>query len=161
MKADYLISEDDYVAAMQLHAGRSPWLLLAIIGGTLAIMLVSTQRFPLTFWTAGICLILMVGMLASRHVVVPEFRRRQYRASEMQERRFSVELLDDGIRFIFPGGERQVPWSAISRWRENRRCVLVYLSPDIFQVVPKSVVEKGFDIKALTGALIRNVGSAT
>ena len=160
MKAAFRIAEADYVRAMKLYA-KPTWRLIAPISAILLMVIAVIASAPsgdrefLIF-----CLVaLVIWIVVVYGVVSPVRARFHYRRYKAMHDEFTVELVEDGVRYTSPNGEATVPWNNILKWRQNENYILIYLSPRLFHIVPKSIVADGFDIPALINQLTRHVGN--
>ena len=96
--------------------------------------------------------------LVGRYIVSPILARRHYRKYKSIQEEFTVELVDDGVRFTSPNADGKITWDKIHKWRQNEDFVLIYPMPRIFHMIPKSVAAQGFDLQALTDGLQHHVG---
>ena len=92
-------------------------------------------------------------------VYVPWRARRVYARYPLAKiaRRFS--LREDGLQMRNERGDITMLWSDFTRWRANRRTILLYTSPGgAFMLVPARLAERGFPIEGLKAALRRELG---
>jgi YcxB-like protein len=159
VKATFRISEEDYVDAMDLFAKLT--LRMAVIFPISALGLVLVALFGSPIFRSGAIGGLVGGLavtLIARYIVSPRLARRHYRNYKAIQEEFSLELLEDGIRYVSPNAEGKTIWSQVHKWRQNDKYVLIYLMPRLFQIVPKSIAAQGFDCQALTNRLLQHVG---
>jgi hypothetical protein len=157
MIARFRISEDDYAAAMKLFVrlARTRRVLLIAIVAVLALGALLGGR---TLWPVVLVGFVGVGIIVMPIALAPTVARRHYRQYKGMQEAFGAELLDHGLRIESLHGEGTIVWENILQWRQNDRFVLVYVMPRLFHVLPKSVVEQGFDMPALIERLGRQVG---
>lgn len=159
MKANYRISEDDYVNAMRLFVKLSPHVCAIYSVSTLALVLLSLYGAPLIKAGAigglvGGAIVTLIG----RYIASPMLARRHYQKYKAIQDEFTIELLDDGVRFASPDADGKLTWDKMLKWRENQDYVLIYPMPRIYHIVPKSISSGGFDVKMLTSRLLDYVG---
>lgn len=159
MKATYLISEQDYVDAMKLFAKLTPRLVIIYSASALALAALAIFGSPVLRGGAigGLIGGLTVALIG-RYVVSPILARRHYRKYKAIQEEFTVEVVDDGVRFTSPNADGKITWDKVHKWRQNEKFVLIYPMPRIFHMVPKSVAAQGFDLQALTDGLQQHVG---
>lgn len=63
--------------------------------------------------------------------------KRSYRQHKSLQREFSFLVSDDGVFGQNEKGQVNVPWTEYLKWKENKKCFLLYLSDSMFQVIPK------------------------
>ena len=159
MTTPYRIDEEDYVNAMRLFARFSSRQVIALSG--CAVFLIAFAVFGSGFVQAAAIGALIGGLVATvigRYVVAPILARRHYRKYKAIHDEFTVELLDDGVRFTSPSGNAKITWDKMLKWRENDHYILIYLMPRIYHLVPKAVASRGFDLDRLTSGLLQHVG---
>lgn len=159
MKVKYRISEDDYVSAMKLFAKLSPR--VSAIYSASTVVLVVLAIFGATLIKAGAIGGLAGGVivtLVGRYIASPILARRHYQKYKAIHQEFTIELLDDGVRFTSPDADGKLTWDKMLKWRENQDYILIYLMPQLYHIVPKSIVAGGFDVKLLTNGLSQYVG---
>lgn len=159
MKATYLISEQDYVDAIKLFAKLTPRLVIIYSASILVLAALAIFGSPvLSGGAIGGGIGGLTAALIGRYVVSPILARRHYRKYKAIQEEFSVEVVDDGVRFTSLNGDGKITWDKVYKWRENEKFVLIYPMPRIFYMVPKSVAAQGFDLQALTDGLQQHVG---
>jgi hypothetical protein len=161
VKAQYQITEDDYVKLMRWNAWRnlvakssSPWLVAICLLLGLAIweLLPGRPAVALALLVFAILLAITLG------VGWPLPLRRQYRQYKAIQEPITVELSDAGLRFSSVDGESNVLWPNIFQWRQNAQFVVIFKMPLLFHIVPKSIAREGFDIPLLVRRLAEHVG---
>ncbi len=162
MKATYRISEQDYVNAMKLFARLRPRLVILYLVGALALVVLATFGSPAL--RGGAIGGLIGGFsvaLVGRYIISPLLARRHYRKYKAIHEEFTVDLIDDGVRFTSPNGDGKITWDKVYKWRQNEDLVLIYPMPRMFHMIPKSVAIQGFDLQALTDGLLQYVGKSS
>ncbi|WP_242112619.1 YcxB family protein [Luteimonas aquatica] len=160
MPAQYRISEQDYVDAMRLFArpgARSISILAAIALAAIALALFGP---PLVRAGAIGGLVGIAVVAAGSFALLPWTARRHYRKYRAIHETFTVELLENGVRFASRNGEGTLAWAHVLKWRQNDRFVLLYPMPRLFHIVPRAIASQGFDVEALVDRLRRHVGAA-
>lgn len=160
MSTKYRISEDDYVSAMRLF-GKLTSRKIAVLS-TLVLFLMTLAVFGSPEaqgagigGVAGGLLVLVI----TRYIISPIMGRGHYRKYKAMHEEFSVELLEDGVRFVTKNSEWKISWDSILKWRQNDAYILIFPMPRIYYILPKSVAADGFDIPSLLDKLTNNVGS--
>jgi len=159
MKVKYRISEDDYVSAMKLFAKLSPRESGIYSASTVVLVVLAVFGTPLIKagaigGLAGGAIVTLVG----RYIVSPILARRHYQKYKAIHQEFTIELLDDGVRFTSPDADGKLTWDKMLKWRENQDYILIYPMPQLYHIVPKSIATGGFDVKLLTNRLSQYVG---
>jgi hypothetical protein len=159
MKANYRISEDDYVNGSMLAI--RPTLRLLIIWLAAVLTLLALSMFYSQAVIAGVIGGLAGGLsvfLIWRYLVLPIQTRRNYRKYKAIHGEITVELLEEGLRFTSPDADGKLIWPNILKWRQNDSYILVYPMPRLCHILPKSVASSGFDVSLLVNQLTRHVG---
>ena len=159
MKATYRISEQDYVNATKLFAKLSLRVFLIYAASTLALIALAAFGPPII--KAGAIGGLVGGFavaLVGRYILLPILARRHYRKYKAIHEEFTIELLNDGVRFSSPDADGKLTWNKMLKWRENKNYILIYPMPRLFHIVPKSIASNGFDLKVLTDGLLQHIG---
>jgi hypothetical protein len=162
MKAQYRITEDDYVKAMRLHTWRD---FIARPSATqLALRFVIVILLGLAVWiepTVSLVGILVLAIAVAVLLLfwVPALSRKHYKQHTAIHDPLTIELSDDGIRFSSADGETKALWPKVFQWRQNDQFVLVYRMSLMFHIVPKSLAREGFDIPLLVRHLAEHVGA--
>ena len=159
MNATYRISEDDYVNAMKLFAKLTPraiavYLVAALVFVVLAIFGSPVIKGGAIGGLAGGLIVTVVG----RYIVSPILARKHYRKYKGIHDEFTVEILDDGVRFTSPNSDGKLTWENMLKWRQNENYILIYPMPRIYHILPKSIATSGFDVPFLINQLNQHVG---
>jgi hypothetical protein len=137
MKAQYRITEDDYVKAMRFHTWRD---FIARPSATqLALRFVIVILLGLAVWiepTVSLVGILVLAIAVAVLLLfwVPALSRKHYK-------------------------QHTALWPKVFQWRQNDQFVLVYRMSLMFHIVPKSLAREGFDIPLLVRHLAEHVGA--
>ncbi|WP_098495014.1 YcxB family protein [Collimonas sp. PA-H2] len=160
MKAKYRISEEDYVNTMKLFAKLTPRKIFSY--STFVLVLVALAVFGPLVVKAGAIGGLAGGLIVAvfgRYIVAPILARRHYRKYRAIHEEFTVELLQDGVRFISPNADGKLMWNHVLKWRQNDDYILIYPMPRLYHILPKSVVSDGFNVSLLINRLTQHVGN--
>ena len=159
MKAEYKISEQDYVNAVCLNVRFT--LRDYIVYSVIALFYLGLVYFdPQIFWG---WLTWMLGgafvfLFSLRFIIVPFVARKHYRKYNTLFEPVSVKVDDEGVTFSTEQSHVVIEWEKVHKWREDDDYVLIYLMPRFFHIVPKSIDKDGFDLQKLLGLLQRKVG---
>lgn len=159
MKAEFRITEQDYVAAMKLYSRLTPRLRLLYLGIAVVLGMLGTSGTPLVQSAAiGGLVGGIIAVVLGRYVLVPLLARKHYRKYKAIQELFSVELLEDGVRFTSANASGTLKWDQVLKWRQNGNYLLIYLMPRLYHIIPKSIETEGFDISELIRQLTAHVG---
>ena len=158
----FTISEADFVAAQRLfnRPTRRSWLIRgAWLAVLLAIALFAPRETASIAWFAigGT----IVGLVVARKLVLPIVSRRQFRGYKGIRAETTIVLEDSGVRYTTADANVLLRWNKLCKWRQDTGYVLLYHSPRLFNIVPRSLAAHGFDMAALTARLETEVGAAS
>lgn len=159
MKIYYQIKENDYVEAGKLY--RKPTRkFLVIVSLLLCTLTLIATTAPNPFSSlAGGGLIGLVVVYPVIYLLTPWLVARQYRKySMLHGAQFTAEVCEDGIHFSSPNGNGATKWQHILQWRHNEHFILVYLSPRLYQPIPKQQDAAAFN-EQLVNQLYQHVGN--
>jgi len=157
----YRISEDDFVAAQALHmrATRKKTALRLAAVGLLGIACL-LDPYDISALTGSLLAACAATFLVVRYLVVPWRLRKTYRAYKGLHVELDVAREAEGLRFSTADGNSLLRWERVCKWREDARFLLVYPAPNLFNMLPKSIANDGFDLPALQAELQSRVGPA-
>lgn len=145
MKATIQYEAQDLVDAMRLHMRPSPafrailYVLLAALG--LAVALVLYQAVSGGGWNEGgtfALLIVAYGLIIYRWVL-PWKMRRVFRLHKSLHQTASIETTDEAFVAEAANGNMRMPWGDYLKWKANEKLVLLYQSPQLYNMVPRRV----------------------
>jgi hypothetical protein len=167
MKATYRISEKDYAKALILN-GKLPWWRVGIgylgmmvcMGGVAALAERNLRHILVSGISAALggFLCILIILMLRRYIDLPVAARRRYRRYKIIHEEFRVELLSGGIRIISASSAIGIVWENIWGWRQNENYILIYLAPNTYYILPKSIAASGFDVPLLIEQLTEHVG---
>jgi hypothetical protein len=180
MKTTYKISEDDFINVLnwiaevklawrtRLARTMRPllWALIWVMSALILIMLALTWagvaqfgRLILTSVIGELWIGLATWINSLPNIYfATELARWTYRRTKAIRAEFSIELLNGGIRLGTPTAETILVWERIWKWQQNENYILIYSSPRMFQILPKSIAASGFDVPLLIQQLTEYVG---
>lgn len=162
VKANYTLSERDFLAASRLNETpprRLILLLVVILLGLLAVYL--TDYYGFGQLASGTLIGLILGYLFLHFVASPYKAKKFYRGFKALQDPFTVQLLATGVEINSSKASNLLLWKDIKDWKQNNHYLLLYPNPDVFYVLPKAISEQGFDGRALVQALELYVGKAS
>lgn len=155
----YEITKDDYVKCMKLAAAASKkqWLWLAIGGFVLLLLGLFGPRGLNDVGYFGL-IGGAIGYLFTLHIFTPWQAKMDYRKYKSIQHPMAISLADGGYNIKAENGQSNVKWENLLKWREDNNFILVYLAPRLFHVIPKSIVDSGFDLEGFRKLLQDNLG---
>ncbi|MFC1580289.1 YcxB family protein [Thermodesulfobacteriota bacterium] len=97
-------------------------------------------------------------VLFGRLVISPFMARRHYGKYKAIQEPITIKLKSEGVEFATADGCGVIKWEQIFKWRQNDRYLLIYPMPRLYHIIPKSIVESGFNLSALVETLQSQVG---
>jgi len=146
------LTEADLFAAARLNARLEKTRPLAIaafvVGGLLLFLVLSSQssrqavlNHPAYLFLEGVLAILVLLVIAAYAAMRPLWRRGA-RATLLQRQDLrepiSYDFTEEEFRRSTCFSQTAMPWTALFGWREDDHVILVYLSPQLFYIIPKS-----------------------
>ena len=163
MEATFTISEEDYVRAARLGTQLTGKQLAFAAAACLAIGLVVLSVSHQIAYSALVALSGILGGGLGYYTVLfctGFLARRHYRNYKLIQDPVAIQLQEDGIRLRSHDYEGAVRWENILKWRQNDQYFLIYPAPRLYNIIPKTISEQGFDLAALTQQLEVHVGKA-
>jgi len=161
MKANYTITEADYVQAMKLYSRPKPSM-LAILALITVAFIVAISFGPPALRPGAIGGLVggLSVMILSRLLLNPMQAKRHYRKYKAIQEPITIELRNAGVEFSTANGEALIRWDKLLKWRQNERYLLLYTMPRLYHIIPKSIADQGFDLNALIEQLQSHLGKA-
>ncbi len=160
MKLIYQISQQDYVCAVQLGSKltRRSFLVYVVLALILLILAMANPfnlpRYVYFLPIAGA----LIGGFLGHYFFQPLMARRHYKKYKMIQEPFFIELIEECIHIVCKNSDGILTWDNILKWRQNQSYILVYFSPRLFYVIPKSFQNDGFDCVQLMDHLAQHLG---
>jgi len=141
MLCSYKLSESEVVKAMQLH-GRGSNITLAvlvIIGFAFVLIALLTKYKALGFVAVagGI-----IGYFSVQFILTPIKAKKQYRQHRALRSEITMSLTENGINFASESGESRLQWSDIHRWKLGNGIYLLYITSNMFHIIPARAISK-------------------
>jgi len=146
MQLAYTLTFADYLEAQRVHASRSTraqvfrflnWWFFPVLGLVLVIV-------SLVLWREGsplitVTLVLLYGLfLISYRYLLQERVRKVYRETRRGGGARLLDIDDDHFFCEWPEVAKiTVAWSAVKKFRESEKVLLIYVAPALFFIVPK------------------------
>lgn len=87
--------------------------------------------------------------------------RRTYARQPLAMLEYSFALRPEGLETISDHGQTLLRWEDFICWRMNNKMTLIYLAPNLFQILPNRLAAQGLPIEDLKAALASKVGQPT
>ncbi len=88
---------------------------------------------------------------------VPYNCRRMYKQRKDLQRECSFIVSDEGLSFKSMDAEGKKSWSDYLKWKEGKLVFLIYMSDEVYQLVPKHFFATEADVTLFRDTLSRNV----
>ncbi len=145
MTNSYKLTESDVINAMQLHGRGSnkTLFILIIVGIALVFVGIFTEHKELGFGGAiggGI------GYFSVLFLLIPFKAKKHYRQHKTLRNEITMLLSEHGINFKSESGESKLHWSDVHKWKHGKDVYLLYITSDMFHMVPSRALtnEKDF-----------------
>jgi hypothetical protein len=151
MQITYTLNQQDFVEAFQAHRNSRPWLkwgmrfvlmlaCVALATATLAAVIMKSSLpmanfLPLSIW-GFLCFGVYWG--SARWAAYKQFK---HQPSAQGPR--TLILDDSGMHWKWDGGTADIHWKNYLRWVEGKDQFLLYVSPVVFNVLPKRSLSAG------------------
>ena len=165
----YTLTEEQYIDAQALHLSFKPrWfkflLWFAIVPG---LVLLGTglfhHNYGLAFAGMVYCLLPFLfffkPLMAWRLRLFAPLFRRTFRRSPSLGQTSHVQVQDGVMHVQSDNGAGKLPWNFIIRWAEDEHCMLLYLQPRMFIILPKQADSSSF-LTEMREQLLAHVGPA-
>ncbi|MCF6226058.1 MAG: YcxB family protein [Xanthomonadales bacterium] len=155
MDGSYKLSKTETVQAMQLHGrgARSTLIILCFIGITLVLAAVFTEYKIIAIGT-------VVGGVSGYFLVlfclIPFNAKKQYKQNRALRNETTMKITEQGVNFKSESGESKLKWSDIHKWKSSGGIYLLYITSNIFHMVPSRALPNEETLEIL---LNNNVGS--
>jgi hypothetical protein len=152
----------DLLSAQKAHlfGKKSTWISMAVTGGTLLFtgwIVFKTPGTLETFawiWLAFLILVPLQIFLFRRNV------RRNYLQRKDLHREAFFEPSDSGLASRTENANAIKPWSDYLKWSESPRVFMLYMSDNLFQVVPKHFFSSNMEVDSFRELLRARIRSA-
>ena len=135
MLCSYKLSESEVVKAMQLHGrGSNKTLAVLIIIGIAFVLIALLTKYKALGFVAvagGI-----IGYLSVQFISTPIRAKKQYRQHRALRNEITMSLAEHGINFVSESGESKLQWSDIHRWKLGNGVYLLYITSNMFHIIP-------------------------
>jgi hypothetical protein len=142
------------IKAMRLHGRGSNAALavLAVVGFSLILVGLFTDYKAIGF---GGSIGGLVGYIVVLYLLIPFNAKRQYRQNRSLRHEISMSLSDQGIEFKSESGTSKLQWTDIHKWKYANGVFLLYITSNMFHVVPLTALPNETELLKL---LNENIG---
>ena len=166
MPNQFIISVEEYIASALLNGemtqkGKRIHLAIDISLLILGVVTLFYGRYVIACASIGAVIGGNLFPFLLRKIYVPWMLKKHYEKYSNIKKPISASVENEGIKFESTDGANNVlKWLDIYSWRENNFLLLIYLAPNIYNIVPKRIETEGFPLQELRQRLLDNVGNA-
>ena len=150
MTCIYKLTEAEVVSAMQLNGRGSNQTLVALVLISVALVLVGifTEHKAIGF---GGAVGSFIGYFAVLLILIPFNAKRQYRQYRALRNEITMLLSEQGINFKSEYGESKLQWCDIHKWKYGKGIYLLYITSNMFHMVPSRALSNESELRKLLG----------
>lgn len=154
MECSYTLTESEVVKSLQLHGrGENRTLIvLAIVGVALVLLGILTDLKAIGF---GGAMGGLIGYFATVFLIIPFNAKRQYKQNRSLRGEMHLSLSEQSVSFKAETGESKLQWSDIDKWKHRGGIYLLYITSNMFHMVPSRALENE---NGLSNLLLKHVG---
>ena len=140
MNISYQLTQEEYLQAVNLHHKKGHRLVMLAIYIVLAAMIVvvgtdfsNTREIITNIITAFFSIsfyMLFVRMLSAHQA------KKVYQKSATLPYKITLKISGKGIKLDKNSNDASIPWSAFSKWKNDKQFYLLYTNPRRFNVIP-------------------------
>ena len=147
MKISYRITAETYVEAQKLHAAKGAPTSLRILKFVFLpfFLLIGAITVVWGSFAANSWGMLMLGIFWTvlSWIYPPWQWKRMYAKDRRFQGEYTADISEEGIRSEGPTSDGNVKWGFYTRFLESDKLFLLYQSPQLFNMVPKSAFGPG------------------
>lgn len=143
-KATYTVTEQDTVEALRLHWRTTrPIFFLQVVIGFWVVALVFIGPTEIIRLLAIACVVMFILI---RIILGPQIQRRTYRKYKLLQEPVTLTFNDETVKLSADSYDTNLKWDQFVRWKDDDYYILLYVSPRQYYVIPKRIMDDGFDI---------------
>jgi YcxB-like protein len=153
------LSARDVLAAQWLHIKPRPT--YTVIGVILLIAALWALWFSFSLpdlRSNGWLLVGALAVIATFGFWLPYRTVRSYRQRKGMQRQLRMVPTEPGLLGENETGQATVPWADFLKWKEGNGAFLLYVSDDVFHIVPKRFFQSANDIAGFREMLAAKIG---
>lgn len=156
MTCNYTLTESELINAMQLsRKGSYKARIILFIVSTVLLILISIftkySEIGIYAFVGG-----LIGYFISIFLIIPYSAKKQYRQRRGLRNNINMNFSEQGINFKSEHGESIWQWRDIHKWKYSKSIFLLYISSNMFHIVPSRVLHDETEFKKL---LNKHIGS--
>ncbi len=150
MTCSYILTESEVVSAMKLNGRGSNKTLMALLMVGVALVLVGIFTAYRALGIGG-AVGGLIGYFAVQFLLIPFNAKKQYRQNRALRNEITMLLSQQGISFKSESGESKLQWSDIHKWKYGKGIYLLYITSNMFHMVPSRALPNENEFSKLLG----------
>jgi hypothetical protein len=148
MKVKYKLTEQEVIKAMKFHGRGSNKMLIFL---TLAALFLLFVGFFTEHKVAGFVGFVgeVVGYFSVLLLLIPAKAKKQYKQNKVLRNSIKLTIREDGVSFKNELGESTLQWSDIQKWKYSGEIYLLYISNNMFHIVPSKSLSSECDFSKI------------
>ena len=153
MDFSYTLTKPEVVKAMQLHGrgANSTLAMLSIVGIVFVLLGIFTDYKTISFGGAAGGFISYFTVLL---LIIPFNAKRQYKQNRALSSEMFMHLSEQGVNLKAETGESNLQWNDIHKWKYGKGIYLLYITNDMFHVIPSRALTNENELVNLLGECI-------
>jgi hypothetical protein len=132
-------------------------IILVALGVGLALVMLVSGNPQETNWATFIVPGVLLYFALIFGLGIPYKCRRAFSQRKDLQRPCTFHTEEKGLRFSTEGISGTKAWSDYFKWKEGKNCFLIYMSDNMYQVIPKRFLESESEVRTFREILQRNV----
>jgi hypothetical protein len=132
---------NDLISAAWVHLRPRPslrWVGIVLVVLAVVAMFVNFRVAPEDArWVAWFLPLTFLYIVLAYGFGIPYKARRAYKQRKDLQRPISFTATESGLSFATEGSSGVKPWADFHKWKEGKSTLLLYLSDNLYQAVPK------------------------
>jgi hypothetical protein len=144
MELQFKLTQKDFENGMKLHAKqqvKKVWIFMTFMVGTFFLLSTnfSDQKSIVTHMIISFLFLTFYGVLT--YFVHRFHRRKQYRTNKVYRDVLHYTFSEEGVEVKHCLGHSFLKWECFGKYIENDSTYLLYISPYLMDILPKSVMD--------------------
>lgn len=149
------LKESDFVASTFVHLRPRPF--FAVIG----ILLLCLAGLTVFLGHSFLLLFILIYIGGIFFLYMPFKAKQNFRQNKALNESITMEVGDKGLFFKRVNAEGLVPWSHIMKWKSNKKLCLLYITKNMFHVVPSHLFASQDEFQMFLKMLESHLGKSS
>ena len=150
MTCSYKLTESEVVNAMKLNGrGSNKTLVVLVVIGLLLVLVGAFTEYKTIGFGGAVGGV--IGYFSVLFLLMPFNAKKQYRQNRALRTEITMHLLEQGINFKSESGESNLRWSDIHKWKYGKGIYLLYITSNMFHMVPSRALSNESEFSKLLG----------